>query len=208
MSFNNDVRNIIDFEDDFISIKNANVYNLDNALRVSGFPMSVDTQDAKLYDYNKNLARGIKLGNVPPLSGHNQFTHGIIVAFDIKLSCQVWGQLQRYHFIEFTSSQSKMHKLVNMNIEESCNPFVDKETIEHLKSLVEQYKSNPTQDNFKRVIYNCPLGLRLEAGVTTNYCQLLNIYRQRKYHRLSDEWKPFTEWIEQLPLFKELCLKE
>lgn len=41
--------------------------------------------------------------------------------------------------------------------------------------------------------------------MSTNYRQLKTIYHQRKKHRLP-EWRSFCEWIETLPMFKELCL--
>jgi hypothetical protein len=42
----------------------------------------------------------------------------------------------------------------------------------------------------------------------TNYEELMNMYHQRKNHRLKDEWGVFTDWCESLPYFKELCIDE
>ena len=41
----------------------------------------------------------------------------------------------------------------------------------------------------------------------TNYQQLKTIYKQRRNHRLT-EWQEFCDWIETLPMFKELVLDE
>ena len=65
------------------------------------------------------------------------------------------------------------------------------------------YNSDPTAENYLRVLYNIPVGFRLTARMTTNYRQLKTIYQQRRTHRLP-EWRTFCEWIELLPYAKEL----
>lgn len=60
---------------------------------------------------------------------------------------------------------------------------------------------------YLRVLYSVPSGLRLTAGMTTNYLQLKTIYNQRKDHRLP-EWREFCYWIESLPLSELITGKE
>lgn len=58
---------------------------------------------------------------------------------------------------------------------------------------------------YLEILYSNPSGFKLTARMTTNYQQLKTIYFQRKNHRLP-EWVKFCEYLEILPMFKELCL--
>jgi len=73
---------------------------------------------------------------------------------------------------------------------------------EHLHDLREGAKHL-----YLRVLYSVPSGLRLTAGITTNYLQLKTIYHQRKDHRLP-EWREFCKWIEALPFSGLITGKE
>ena len=56
---------------------------------------------------------------------------------------------------------------------------------------------------FMEIVSNCPYGIELVMRCTTNYLQLKTIYKQRKKHKLKEDWGAFCEWIEQLPYFEE-----
>ena len=59
-------------------------------------------------------------------------------------------------------------------------------------------------DNYLKLLYSTPSGLKLTARVTTNYLQLMTMYQQRHHHRLP-EWRQFCdELIVKLPLFDDL----
>ena len=85
-----------------------------------------------------------------------------------------------------------------MNYDECFCTYVTDNTKSEMERLKEIYNSNPTSENYLRLLYNCPTGLILTAGMTTNYQQLKTIYGQRKTHRLP-EWVEFCKWIESLP---------
>jgi hypothetical protein len=63
-------------------------------------------------------------------------------------------------------------------------------------------------DLFMKIISNCPLGFELWMGITSNFLQLKTVYNQRRNHKLKEDWGYFCDWIETLPLFKELILKK
>ena len=163
--------------------------------------MSVDTEKctSELGASTKNLF------SAAPGTGHDQALTGIIVQFDLAFSLKAWTEMQRYHFVDFISSQSTMHRIAKFNISEQCNKWVDKRVLDTLKTLVVKYNDEPTPDNYLTLLYNIPTGFQLTAGLTTNYRQLKTIYHQRRNHRLP-EWREFCKWIETLPRFKELCL--
>jgi hypothetical protein len=71
------------------------------------------------------------------------------------------------------------------------------------KELQEQYNNEPTAENYLKLLYSTPSGIKLTARVSTNYLQLMTMYKQRHNHRLP-EWREFCEeLVEQLPMFKE-----
>ena len=179
-------------------VANVKVYGLDESIAASKYPMSIDTErcTSEITEMTKRLA-GCEKG-----TGHDQFLTGIIVQFDLTFSVKAWVEAERYHFLDFVSSQSTMHRVVKLDPYEQCNEYVETNTIATLKRLIKAYEDNPTSENYLRVLYNVPVGFRLTARMTTNYRQLKTIYAQRKNHRLP-EWRQFCAWIETLPHAKE-----
>lgn len=175
-------------------ISNVKVYGLDDSIKASKYPMSVDVDKctAEVTQRVKSLA-GCDTG-----TGHDQFLTGIIVQFDLTFSIKAWVEAERYHFLDFVSSQSTMHKIANFDVEKQCNEYVHPGTISVVKGLLDCYNNDPTPENYLRLLYNVPVGFRLTARMTTNYRQLKTIYQQRKNHRLP-EWRDFCKWIETLP---------
>ncbi len=182
-------------------IKNWAVYGLSESIKASKYPMSIDTNLC-----NSGLTETVKkLGSCDFGSGHDQFLTGIIVQFDLTFSNKAWIEAERYHFFDFVSSQSTMHRIAKFDIEEQCNEYVSGVVIEELERLRDAYNADPTAENYLRLLYNIPSGFQLTARMTTNYRQLKTIYFQRRNHRLP-EWRYFCKWVEELPMFKELIL--
>lgn len=175
-------------------VDNWKVFGLEDSIKASKYPMSVD-----LEKLNCDItAQTRKLASCQTGTGHDQFLTGIVVQFDLTLSIKCWVEAQRYHFLDFVSSQSTMHRIAKMDIINNCNGYVTREAIDNLLVLTRQYNDEPTADNYLKVLYNIPTGFELTARMTTNYRQLKTIYQQRKTHRLP-EWRSFCEWIEELP---------
>lgn len=175
-------------------VDNWKVFGLEDSIKASKYPMSVD-----LEKLNCDItAQTRKLASCQTGTGHDQFLTGIVVQFDLTLSIKCWVEAQRYHFLDFVSSQSTMHRIAKMDIINNCNGYVTREAIDNLLVLTRQYNDEPTAENYLKVLYNIPTGFELTARMTTNYRQLKTIYQQRKNHRLL-EWRSFCEWIEELP---------
>lgn len=184
-------------------IANAHIYGLDESVRAAKFPMTVDTASCT----TAVMPRTEALGTAPRGSGHDQFLTGIIVQFDLTLSNKAWVEAERYHFLDFVSSQSTMHRITALDPEVQCNEYVDPDAIAVLKRKITAYKEDPTPENYLRVVYNVPSGFRLTARMTTNYRQLKTIYAQRRAHRLP-EWREFCKWLETLPHSNWITCKE
>lgn len=184
-------------------INNVNVYGLDDSVKAAKYPFAINTEKCT----SEITDRTISLGCADRGSGHDNFLKGIIVQFDLTCTNKMWVEAERYHFFDIVSSQSTMHRITQFNINEQVCPYVDKDIVTALSKLIDEYKACPTDENYLKVLYNAPAGLRLTARITTNYQQLKTIYYQRNAHRLP-EWRQFCDWLRTLPHFKELCLKE
>ena len=195
------------------NVSNVRVYGLDEAIRAAKYPKAVE-----LDGLTAELTDGIKACSTCPTgTGHDNFLKGIIVQFDLTLSEKAWPEAQRYHWLDFVSSCSTMHKLQAMKPKDCCNRYVDPRVIDILQEKIDRYnwlvatnkkpEYNINPDEIKEarleMLYNIPSGFELTAAMTTNYLQLKTILQQRRHHALPD-WQMFCDWIETLPRFLEL----
>lgn len=203
--------------DGVIKVDNVRVYGLEESIVASGYPMqtyTVDLNELEILNKSiitiKDLKRVKHLGNAVAGSGHDCFLKGIIVQFDLQVPEYIWRQLDRYHFIDYISSQSKMHRITKINLDSVCNRYVYDEVKEILKSIIDKYEAETDTDKkkelFNEIIANTPAGLMLTARMTTNYLQLKSIINQRSNHKMQ-EWKYLCDWFKTLPMFEELVCK-
>ena len=191
-----------------IQITNNNVYGLETSMATSGYPMSTDLPKQGLAFNQNDITRAGVLAGTAIGEGHDNFLNGIIVQFDLTAPIKVWTEAQRYHFLEFVSSQSTMHRLfkMNLNSDKAFDEHVTNQTRLHLNQLQEEYNrlveeqadKSEIEEAYLKLLMNCPVGLNLTARMTTNYRQLKTIYHQRKNHRLP-HWHDICKWIESLP---------
>ena len=182
---------------------NVYIFGLDNAVRGSKFPMAVDVNavNTDITKTTKNLA------SVNAGTGHDQFLTGIIAQFDLTFTVKAWTEAERYHFFDFISSQSTMHRISKFDLDAQYIDYVDPRMIEVMNKLKDKYNETGDKEDYLRLLYSNPCGFKLTAAMTTNYRQLKIIYNQRKNHLLP-EWRTFCEQLEHFPYFNELCLKE
>lgn len=231
-----------------MEIKNVRVYGLEESIIASGYPMALEVPNEEEFSYlvealnyainselnilddeemredvERNINRIMRLSNTPLGSGHSNALKGIIVQYDLKAPEYFWRQFDRYHFHDYVSSQSKMHKILKFDIDKMCNKYVSQEAINNLTKFIDMYNNYKegkiehislrdgskipyTKANiFQMIVSNCPMGFELTARITDNYLQLKTIYHQRKNHPL-EEWKYYLSWIESLPMAKELIV--
>ena len=200
-----------------MKIENVRIYDLEESIVASGFPMLPYVDAVKFEDDVKTLRswtvdgsnphyqRALRLASAPDGSGHRNFLSGIIVSFNVTGTNAWWMQFERYHFAQIVSSMSKMHRLKKMVESKFAQPFDPKSMIKAdtwllLYELMQDVEAKKEPE--EKLIYECPMGLELTARITTNYLQLRTIYVQRKNHKLK-EWRDFCEWIASLPYAKE-----
>nr|DAD54142.1 TPA_exp: protein of unknown function KV_031 [Clostridium autoethanogenum DSM 10061] len=184
-----------------MKIENLKVYDLEESIRASKYPMAVDTDkcNSDITDRVKSLAKS------PKGEAHDQFLSGIRVAFDLTFTNKAWVELERYRFITFVSSQSTMHRISKFDLSKQYNEYVDKRIIDIIEELKNTYNKTQDKEDYLKLLYSNPAGFELTARLTTNYRCLKGVYSQRRNHRLP-EWREFCKWIETLPYAKELII--
>lgn len=195
------------------SIKNTQVYGLEYAIKASGNPMRTEFDRGEITE--KDLLRANKLGSAIPGSGHDNFLKGIIVQMDLTAPLFWWKEAQRYHWLDFVSSQSTMHCLLKFDIQNQCIKDTNPAIFEIVSKIKDEYNAIPEEDavakkaKWRELVASTPCGFCLGATMTTNYQQLKTIYNQRRNHKLI-EWHHFCDWCETLPHFMEMtgCKKD
>ena len=205
-----------------MKITNTEVYGFEAALRGMRNPMnSWHLQDSVPYycmpdilwdatligERDLDLAkRLIKAGNE-----HCKFLRQIQVWADFEMPLYWWSEFDTYKF-NTKNSCSTMHKLFNAKKEIELDDFVYfKEDINTLNFIIRELnflrKRYLETKDFNYVIRGkrlLPTSFKQKRTVNTNYAELINIYNQRKNHRLKEEWQDvFCKWCEELPYFKE-----
>jgi hypothetical protein len=179
---------------DFGCITNAKVYGLDESVIRAKYPMAVDVSALDC-----SITKGIlALANCEKGTGHDNWLNGVIVQFDLTCTVKAWTEAERYHFLDFVSSQSTMHRIAWFDLDKQYDDHVDPRIIAIVTELRDRYRETGDPEDYLRLLMSNPCGFKLTAGMTTNYRQLKTIYAQRKNHRLP-EWCEFCAWIERLP---------
>lgn len=213
MEFNN----MIEFNNEVI--KNSRVYDLFESFVASGYAMlsdynleSVMHEYAELMYYDeidnniflsKHTKRAFQLLQNSLNSGHCSFAKGIVVNMDLTFTNKAWIEFQRYHFADIVTGMSTMHRISKFDLSNAFNEFTDPQIIDRLQELQEKYNEDRSHDNYLRLLYSTPSGLKMTGRVTTNYLQLMNIWQQRHNHRLP-EWRQFCKELQdKLPFFED-----
>lgn len=202
-----------------MKIENLKVYDLEESLIASGYPMRTELVDTHAGD--KDIKRCLNLTKASNGNGaHGQWMTGVRVAFDLTCTNKMWVEAERYRFLEFVSSQSTMHRIAKFNLRNQYNEHVDPRVVDIMEEKVQEYNAlcasivpqsceaveeheNLKKRKYLEILYTNPAGFELTARITTSYRCLLNVYVQRHNHRLP-EWREFCQELLKLPLFPEL----
>lgn len=215
-----------------MKFEHTEVWEFEHALRGMRNPMnSWDKSDSEIeyivgnrrFIIGKNdmeLAKSlIKAG-----SEHRKFLRQIFVSVDITAPLYYWKEADTYKVGTVSNSCSTMHKLASTPITIDCFETDDyKEMlmgnmkpaaiIEYCEDLRLKYLETKNEGYWKELIRWLPESWLQTRTVTMNYENILNMYHQRKKHRLN-EWsgidnpsKPnFIVWVKTLPYAKEFII--
>ena len=117
-------------------VSDVKIYGLDEAIRRSKYPMATDTAACDAAPVKKTY----NLASCPTGTGHDNFIKGIVVQFDLTFTVKAWTEAERYHFLEFISSQSTMHRIDSFDLDSQYSPYVDPRMVEIMKEKVETFR--------------------------------------------------------------------
>lgn len=220
-----------------LEITNIEVSGLKTAIISCRNAMRLEMPDPKNeeIEFEKGLERAKKLVRASACGKdgakcHDNFLTGITVAFDMKYTQYISKQMQRYHWFQYVSSSSLMHRITKMDFGRCVNEWVSQEVVDHMIGLVDEYNrivdegidymvfvrrddvveakthTDVLYCQFMRIISDCPMGTELFVHVSTNYKQLQTMYHQRKNHKLREDWQAFCRFVESLPYSSELLI--
>jgi hypothetical protein len=220
-----------------LEVHNVKVYDLKESVISCRNAMRLEMPEYTDEEFEKGLERAKKLVQAskksPNVKCHDNFLTGIRVSFDLKYTQYITKQFQRYHWFDYVSSSSLMHRLVKMDADSACNKYVSQNSVDELQKCIDQYNDIASMEHYPgdgnplvfelrdgtvlsaetkgealyyaymKCISNCPMGVELFVRVSTNYKQLQTIYWQRKDHKLKEDWGEFCKFVENLPYAKE-----
>ena len=211
--------------------ENTAVYNIYNAILGARNPMnSWDKSDSVFKGYNGKI-ENTSIGKndlelmqklVKAGSEHRKFLRQIFVAVDITAPLYFFKELDTYKVGTVANSTSTMHKLASTPITIDCfemgdfTPFIDnfkidlswRTVVSYLEQLRQKYNETKDKRYWKELIRLLPESWLQKRTVTMNYENILNMYRQRKNHKLTEWSKSFCDWVKTLPYAEELiCLE-
>ena len=154
-------------------------------------------------------------------SEHRKFLRQIFVAVDITAPLYWWKEFDTYKVGTVANSTSTMHKLAGTPITIDCfemDAFEDLRLFDistvweilifDLERLRKSYNETRDKRYWKELIRLLPESWLQKRTITMNYENILNMYRQRKNHKLTEWSKSFCAWVKTLPYAEELiCLE-
>lgn len=121
------------------------------------------------------------------------------------------GMTQKEIAENFNMKQAQISAIIRGNINEMSDDFEEaymyEIIINRLNELREMYLDTKDYEYVIRMKRMLPEGFLQMRTFDTTYAELRNMYFQRKYHRLKEEWvEKFCNWVESLPYAKELIM--
>jgi hypothetical protein len=188
---------VVGFESALHGMRNPmNSWNKSDSEFVGGYFVGIGPND------NELAKKLIKAG-----PEHRKFLRLIHISCFITLPRYIWQELDTYKVSTVRMSCSTMHKLGMTNLikEDFQDNWVMEETLQELNMLGNYYRTNKDVDALRQMKQILPEGFLQGADYDMNYETAMNMYHQRKNHRMS-EWSGkggICEWIESLPMMNE-----
>lgn len=145
-------------------------------------------------------------------SEHRKFLRMIHVQAEVKAPRYWILELATYKIGTTMNSSSTMHLLTKRHLtaDDFSNCFdrvVMQDLIAEINELIDIYNDKTLceydrDEYFMEIKQLLPESFMQKFVWDADYETLMNIYRQRKNHRLQ-EWRDFSRWIESLPYMKE-----
>lgn len=171
-----------------------------------------DTSGVDIGDADLDLLKRLRKAG----TDHRKYLRMIPVWMDITAPLYWWSEYDTYKVGTVANSCSKMHKIhakeftiEDFSIEHLLaeNTVYFGKAIERLNNARNKFLETKDKEYWWQMIQLLPSSYNQKRTVFLNFEVLLNMYHARKNHKL-DEWQDFCKIVEQIPLFKELCLED
>lgn len=204
-----------------LTVKNAEVMNLKNAIRGARNPMNSWARSDSFFDESGNFVLGendLSLAQRLRKAGsdHRKFLRQVFVSADITAPMYWWKEYDTYKVGTVANSTSTMHKVTSapFDISQFSADKMDSDTLEVMGVIIKKLeelrlKFLETKDKqyWYDIIQLLPSSYDQMRTCTLTYENLINIYHARKNHKL-DEWHVFCDFISTLPYAQELIICE
>ena len=212
--------------------EDTSVYNIYNAILGARNPKnSWNKSDSVFKGYNGKIENTVIGSNDLQLaqtliragSEHRKFMRQIFVSVDITAPLYWWKEFDTYKVATVSNSCSTMHKLADTPITLDCFEMDDfknfgindylmtvhwKYVIDTCERLRQKYNETKDKRYWKELIRLLPESWLQKRTITMNYENILNMYRHRKHHKLTEWSKSFCDWVKNLPYAEELICVE
>ena len=204
-----------------LTLKNTSVMNFENAIRGARNPMNswgrMDSHtepDGSFVFGPNDLDLAMRLAKAG--SDHRKYLRMIFVSVDVTAPLYWWKEYDTYKVATVANSTSTMHKIHSKPFsmdDFSCDHMTDgtkkimETVVAELENIRLRFKETKSKDDWYDMIQLLPSSYNQMRTCTFNYETLINIYRARKNHKLS-EWHTFCDWIETLPYAEQLITFE
>ena len=209
-----------------IQITNTEVYGFSHSLRALAVAGIMGKRNSVVYVKRRSGYVLLSCGDDPVLGpndltlalklikagpSHRKFLRSICVWCEINAPRYVWTETDTYKISTVRNSCSTMHKLGHRDLtpDDFSEQDVIPEVLAELNKLGKLYIETKKYDFVKQMKRILPEGFMQLASYHTNYETLLNMFFQRRNHRL-DEWRATDDnavsicnWIKSLPYMKE-----
>lgn len=192
-----------------IKIENLKVYGFESAMCGMRNPMNSwdlgDTEGNNIGDNDlKLLLQLCKAG-----ADHRKVLRQMLVSFDVVAPLYWYKEFDTYKIGTVSNSQSTMHKLCNRPLIKHDFSFEDmhdnecivNEVIDNLNARIKDYQLTKNKNLWRTIIQLLPCAYNQGRTITCNYEVILNMYQQRKHHKLK-EWIDLCQYMKNnLPYF-------
>ena len=226
-----------------MKFENTEVWGFEHSLRGMRNPMNswdkTDSEYVTHIDYNTDeIYQDFEIGSndmklakqlIKAGNEHRKFLRQIFVSVDVTAPMYWWNEFDTYKVGTVANSTSKMHKLASTPITMDCfemDDFISSDEsfgmeefwtstlIQNLEWLRVRYNETKDKQYWKELIRLLPESWLQKRTITMNYENILNMYHQRKNHKLNewsgkdDSTKPnFCSWVLALPYAKEFFIE-
>lgn len=210
-----------------MKFENTQVWGFEHALRGMRNPMNSWAKSDSYYENGQyvigqndlDLAKRLINGGTE----HRKFLRQVMISVDITAPLYWWKEFDTYKVGTTANSTSTMHKLATTPITLDCFEIDDyngdvkgndftvsqfaEDMISRLESLRVTYLETKDKAVWKELIRWLPESWLQTRTVTLNYENAINMYYQRKNHKLTEWSESFIDWIKALPYAEDLIVE-